>query len=98
MTRVLDAGKTHASTTSLGTITHVAPEVLLSGKQTKAGDVYSYGMLSKWLNCFLAKVVLCFEKAFMGSCNQRIPGRSVVSSFSCCNVKHSVSLLFACGA
>jgi hypothetical protein len=31
MTRVLDAGKTHCSTTSLGTITHVAPEVLLSG-------------------------------------------------------------------
>jgi serine/threonine protein kinase len=47
MTRVLDAGKTHCSTTSLGTITHVAPEVLLSGKQTKAGDVYSYGLLSE---------------------------------------------------
>ncbi|KAF6252967.1 kinase-like domain-containing protein [Scenedesmus sp. NREL 46B-D3] len=45
MTRVLDAGKTHASTTSLGTITHLAPEVLLSGQQTKAGDVYSYGLL-----------------------------------------------------
>ncbi|WIA19684.1 hypothetical protein OEZ85_005612 [Tetradesmus obliquus] len=45
MTRQLDPGQTHASTTTLGTITHVAPEVLLSGKQTKAGDVYSFGML-----------------------------------------------------
>jgi serine/threonine protein kinase len=50
LTRVLDAGKTHCSTTSLGTITHVAPEVLLSGKQTKAGDVYSYGLLSECLD------------------------------------------------
>ncbi|WIA39969.1 hypothetical protein OEZ86_013399 [Tetradesmus obliquus] len=45
MTRQLDPGQTHASTTTLGTITHAAPEVLLSGKQTKAGDVYSFGML-----------------------------------------------------
>jgi serine/threonine protein kinase len=50
MTRELDPGKTHCSTTSLGTITHVAPEVLLSGKQTKAGDVYSFGMLSELLD------------------------------------------------
>lgn len=49
MTRALDAGKTHCTTTSLGTISHMAPEVVLTGKQTKPGDVYAFGMLSESL-------------------------------------------------
>uniref|UniRef100_A0A383VCB8 Protein kinase domain-containing protein n=1 Tax=Tetradesmus obliquus TaxID=3088 RepID=A0A383VCB8_TETOB len=45
LSRALDAGKSHCSTQSLGTITHMAPELLLTGKQSKAADVYSMGML-----------------------------------------------------
>ncbi|KAF6262855.1 kinase-like domain-containing protein [Scenedesmus sp. NREL 46B-D3] len=45
LSKALDAGKSHCSTQSLGTITHVAPELLQTGKQSKAADVYSMGML-----------------------------------------------------
>jgi hypothetical protein len=38
-------GATHCSTTSLGTITHMAPEVLRSGRLSKAADVYAYGIM-----------------------------------------------------
>jgi hypothetical protein len=38
-------GATHRSTTSLGTITHMAPEVLRSGRLSKAADVYAYGIM-----------------------------------------------------
>jgi serine/threonine protein kinase len=42
--RLLD-GATHRSTTSLGTITHMAPEVLRSGRLSKAADIYAYGIM-----------------------------------------------------
>jgi hypothetical protein len=42
--RLLD-GATHRSTASLGTITHVAPEVLSSGRLSKAADVYAFGIM-----------------------------------------------------
>lgn len=42
--RLLD-GATHRSTTSLGTITHMSPEVLRSGRLSKAADVYAFGIM-----------------------------------------------------
>lgn len=32
---------------SLGTVTHLAPELLANGRQTPACDVYSFGMMSE---------------------------------------------------
>lgn len=40
-------GATHRSTASMGTITHMAPEVLRSGHMSAAADVYSFGIMSK---------------------------------------------------
>lgn len=40
-------GATHRSTASMGTITHMAPEVLRSGHMSAAGDVYSFGIMSE---------------------------------------------------
>ncbi|KAI8469179.1 MAG: kinase-like domain-containing protein [Monoraphidium minutum] len=36
---------THVSSTHAGTVTHMAPELLLVGRASKASDVYSYGIL-----------------------------------------------------
>mmetsp|Transcript_26003 Transcript_26003/g.72832 ORF Transcript_26003/g.72832 Transcript_26003/m.72832 type:complete len:214 (+) Transcript_26003:510-1151(+) len=41
----MDQGQTHVSGMHAGTITHMAPEVLTSGRLSKAADVYSYGIL-----------------------------------------------------
>jgi hypothetical protein len=35
-----------------GTVTYMAPELLSQGKLTKAGDVYSFGVISESLNRF----------------------------------------------
>ncbi|KAG1675607.1 hypothetical protein FOA52_014195, partial [Chlamydomonas sp. UWO 241] len=40
----LDHNQTHVSGAYQGTMTHMAPEVLLEGKQSKAADVYSFGI------------------------------------------------------
>jgi len=47
LSTMLLSGATHRSTASLGTITHCAPEVLRSGRLSKATDVYAYGILSE---------------------------------------------------
>lgn len=44
---VLLNGATHRSTASMGTITHMAPEVLRSGHVSCAADVYSFAILCK---------------------------------------------------
>lgn len=41
----LDSNQTHASSIYQGTITHMAPEVLMNGRVSKAADVYSFGIL-----------------------------------------------------
>ena len=41
----MDTDKTHISGTLDGTPTHMAPEMLLSGRKSKAGDVYSFGLV-----------------------------------------------------
>jgi len=45
LSRVLNAGATHRSTGTLGTITHQPPELLRLGKMSPAGDVYAFGIL-----------------------------------------------------
>ena len=41
----LDTGKTHVEDLYQGTTTHMAPEILLRGRQSKAGDVYAFGIV-----------------------------------------------------
>ncbi|KIZ00671.1 hypothetical protein MNEG_7293 [Monoraphidium neglectum] len=45
LSRVLNAGATHRSTRTFGTITHMGPEVLRLGKISPAADVYAFGIL-----------------------------------------------------
>lgn len=45
---MLGHNQTHCSTHSYGTATHAAPELLSNNKLTKAADVYSFAMISKW--------------------------------------------------
>ncbi|GAX77878.1 hypothetical protein CEUSTIGMA_g5320.t1 [Chlamydomonas eustigma] len=40
----MDRTETHVSKCFQGTLTHMAPEMLLSGHQSKAADVYSFGI------------------------------------------------------
>lgn len=40
-------GATHRSTASLGTITHMAPELLRNGRMSPSADVYAFGILSE---------------------------------------------------
>lgn len=42
---VLQEGRSHHSTKTLGTISHCAPEVLKHGHVSPAGDVYSFGLM-----------------------------------------------------
>lgn len=59
LSAVLLNGTTHRSTASLGTITHMAPELLRNGRMSPSADVYSFGILSEsppslWLTlCWL---------------------------------------------
>lgn len=48
LSRVLDLDMTHISTHTYGTISYTPPELLSQGKMTRACDVYSFGMLSKY--------------------------------------------------
>lgn len=41
----LDNGKTHVEDLYQGTTTHMAPEILLRGRQSKASDVYAFGIV-----------------------------------------------------
>jgi serine/threonine protein kinase len=43
LSRALGAGQTHQSTRTVGTVTHVPPELLLSGKLSAKADVYALG-------------------------------------------------------
>jgi serine/threonine protein kinase len=40
-------GATHRTTNSMGTINHMAPEVLKHGRLTKQADIYSFGVMSE---------------------------------------------------
>lgn len=40
----LDGGQTHLSSMFQGTMTHMAPEVLMEGRASKAADMYSFGI------------------------------------------------------
>ena len=41
----MNLNETHISGAHDGTLTHMAPEVLLEGKQSKAADVYAFGLV-----------------------------------------------------
>ncbi|GAX83535.1 hypothetical protein CEUSTIGMA_g10960.t1 [Chlamydomonas eustigma] len=43
--QVAQQAEAHVSSMFLGTITHMAPETLMEGRASKAGDVYSFGIL-----------------------------------------------------
>ncbi|GIM09629.1 hypothetical protein Vretimale_13478 [Volvox reticuliferus] len=45
LSRCLKEGQTHHSTKTVGTVTHMPPELLRSGKLTLSGDVYSFGII-----------------------------------------------------
>ena len=48
LSRALAAGQSHLSTRRYGTVTHMPPELLSTGKLAVAADVYSFGIMSKW--------------------------------------------------
>ncbi|WIA20460.1 hypothetical protein OEZ85_004867 [Tetradesmus obliquus] len=88
LSRALDAGKSHCSTQSLGTITHMAPELLLTGKQSKAADVYSMGMLiwevvhggtTPFRNCShsMERFFTSWSVACCGAFRKHLPGFAV---------------------
>ena len=41
----MDTEQTHVSGVHAGTLTHMAPEILMSGHISKAADVYAFGIL-----------------------------------------------------
>lgn len=43
LSRALREGETHRSTRTVGTLTHMSPELLRAGKMMPAGDVYAFG-------------------------------------------------------
>eukprot|EP00775_Hariotina_reticulata_P011575 gene11575-11719_t len=45
LSRALVSGQTHRSTHTLGTVSHMAPELLRFGKMSTAADVYSFGIM-----------------------------------------------------
>lgn len=45
LSRVVAEGASHHSTRTMGTITHQAPELMRSGRLSKAADVFSFGVL-----------------------------------------------------
>jgi mitogen-activated protein kinase kinase kinase 11 len=47
LSRALAVGQSHLSTRRYGTVTHMPPELLSSGKLTVAADVYSFGIMSE---------------------------------------------------
>lgn len=47
LSTMLLSGATHRSTASLGTLTHMSPELLRNGRMSPSADVYSFGILSE---------------------------------------------------
>lgn len=45
LSRIMGEGATHHSTHTMGTITHQAPELMKSGRLSKAADVFSFGVI-----------------------------------------------------
>ncbi|WIA20508.1 hypothetical protein OEZ85_004906 [Tetradesmus obliquus] len=45
MSRVINEGFTHLSTTAMGTVSHQAPELMRSGRLSKQADVFSFGVI-----------------------------------------------------
>ena len=46
-------------TQTMGTVTHMPPELLMEGLLTKAGDVWAFGILMWWVHQLLWQAVDC---------------------------------------
>lgn len=47
----MDASSEMIQTKTIGTVTHMPPELLMEGRLTNAADVYSFGMLMWEIYC-----------------------------------------------
>jgi serine/threonine protein kinase len=69
LSRAVAPGATHASTHTMGTVTHMPPELLRLGKLSPAADVYAFGILVRLRASFLFAVRLvpfCASCALVG--------------------------------
>jgi serine/threonine protein kinase len=46
--RSMQQQRTHRTTATRGTFSHLAPELLQLGRLSSAADVYAFGMTSEW--------------------------------------------------
>ena len=83
----LESSETHVSAlTGQGTLTHMAPELLLHGHISKRGDVYAFGILL-W-------ELFTGEKAFRGTPKALLPHQvGLALSFSSTCQMHQVGLV-----
>lgn len=56
LSRIVRNHRSHHSTNTVGTMSHVAPELLRYGHMSTAGDVYAFGIMSK---CSWTVVIVC---------------------------------------
>ncbi|KAI8466992.1 MAG: hypothetical protein J3K34DRAFT_524069 [Monoraphidium minutum] len=68
LSRMLKVGQTHRSTRTVGTVTHMPPELLRLGKLSPAGDVYAFGIIM-W-ECWTGQAA--FEKQHYGEVFERV--------------------------
>lgn len=50
MSRSIGVMATHLTTKSFGTVTHMPPELLMHNQLKRAGDVYAFGVMCKWMH------------------------------------------------
>ncbi|KAF8057640.1 HT1 [Scenedesmus sp. PABB004] len=63
----VDPGETHVSSVHAGTLTHMAPELLMQGRCSRASDVYSFGILV-WELATGGKAFAGIPKPLLGHC------------------------------
>eukprot|EP00798_Chlamydomonas_sp_ICE-L_P006048 gene6048-2665_t len=70
MSLALAEDETHLSTQTIGTVSHMAPELLSAGKLSPAADLYAFGICA-W-------ELFCGKPAYSGMYNGQIVERVVV--------------------
>lgn len=78
LSRALNAGQSHRSTRTFGTLNHAPPELLRLGRLSPAADLYAFGILA-W-ECFTGKLAFeglhygeVFEQVALLQCRPTIP-------------------------